>query len=149
MRPLAALMVLPLASCVTYQARPIHPEHSARKLARRSLRDPRLLHFIVIEERHEGPPRWNLETLSLVATYERPDLSLATARFDEARAGERIAAQLPNPTLSFQPTYNTTTTVPSPWKVGPVVSFLIRAFGSRPALMARAGARVLKRRANP
>ena len=134
------LLVVPLAGCATYRARPINPETSARALVARSLSDPRLLRFLAIEEHRAGTPRWNLETLTLVATYERPDMPLATARLGEARAREITAAVLPNPTLSFRSTYNTTTTVPSPWKVGPIVSFLIRAFGVRPALIARAQA---------
>jgi len=137
---LSVLLVLPLAGCATYRARPIHPETSARALAARRLSDPRLLRFLAIEDHRAGPPRWNLETLTLVATYERPDMPLATAELGAARAREITAAELPNPTLSLQPTYNTTTTVPSPWKVGPVVSFLIRSFGVRPALIARARA---------
>ena len=139
-RVLAVLIVFALASCATYRARPLHPEATARSLAARSLTDPRLLDFLAIEQHRVGPPQWNLETLSLVATYERPDMPLATAQWGEAKAGEVTAAELPNPTLSFQPTYDTTTTILSPWKVGPVVSFLIRAFGVRPALIARARA---------
>ena len=140
-RVLAALVVFALASCATYRARPIHPEATARSLAARSLTDLRLLHFIAIEEHRAGPPQWNLETLALVATYERPDMPLAIAQLGEAKAGEIAAAELPNPALSFQPTYNTTANLPSPWKVGPVISFLIRAFGVRPALISRARAR--------
>ena len=138
---LAVLVALPLASCATYRAHPLHPEVSARSLTERSLHDPRLLRFLAIEEHRASPPRWNLETLTLVATYERPDMQLVAARFAEAKAGELTAAELPNPTLSFRPAYNTTTIVPSPWKVGPVVSFLIRSIGVRPALIARARAR--------
>ena len=139
-RALAVLIVLPLSACATYRAHPLHPEASARALAARNLTDPRLLHFLAIEEHRAGSPHWNLETLTLVATYDRPDMSLASAQWDEAKAGEITAAELPNPTLSFQPSYNTTSAVPSPWKVGPVVSFLIRAFGVRPALIARSRA---------
>ena len=139
-RRLAVLLVLPLTSCATYRARPIHPETTARALAARSLSDPRLLRFIKVEEHRAGPPRWNLKTLTLVATYERPDMPLATAQWGVAKAHEITAAELPNPTLSFQPSYNTTTTVPSPWKVGPVVSFLIQSLGERPALKAQARA---------
>lgn len=134
------LLALPLASCATYRARPIHPEASARALAARSLGDPRLLRFLAIEEHRAGPPRWNLETLTLAALYERPDMPLATAKLGEARAQEITAAELPNPTLSLRPTYDTTTAFPSPWKVGPIVGFLIRAYGVRPALIARAQA---------
>ncbi len=138
---LAVLVVLPLVSCATYRARPLHPEASARSLTERNLHDPRLLRFLAIEEHRAGSPRWNLGTLTLVATYERPDMPLVAARLAEAKAGELTAAELPNPVLSFRPSYNTTTIAPSPWKVGPVVSFLIRSFAVRPALIARARAR--------
>lgn len=137
---LVALLVLPLASCATYQARPIHPGTSARALAARSLTDPRLLRFLAIQVHRARPPRWNLETLTLVATYERPQMPLANAQWGEAKAGEITAAELPNPTLSLQPTYNATTPVPSPWKIGPVISFLIRPLAVRPALIAQARA---------
>ncbi len=134
------LLTLAIASCATYRDRPIDAATTAAALSRRSLADPRLLRFIAIEQRHSGPPRWNLNTLTLVATYERPDIPLATAELGEAAAGEITAAELPNPTLSIMPTYNTTTTTPSPWTVGPAVSFLIQSFGSRSALIAQARA---------
>ncbi|EQD40865.1 outer membrane efflux protein, partial [mine drainage metagenome] len=140
-RCLVALLALCVAGCATYRAQPIHPEQSARALAARSLTNPRLRRFLALEAHRRGPPRWNLETLTLVAIYERPDMPLAVGRLAEAKAGQITAAQLPNPTLSLRPAYNTTTMVPSPWKVGPIVSFLIRAFGVRPALIARARAR--------
>ena len=139
-RCLLVLLVPFLASCATYRARPIHPGTTARKLGTRSLSDPRLLRFIAAEEHRAGPPRWNLETLTLVATYERPNMPLTMARLGEAKAQEITAAELPNPTLSLRPSYNATTTVPSPWKVGPVVSFLIQSLGMRAALEARARA---------
>ena len=39
-----------------------------------------------------------------------------------ARAGVTAARQIPNPSLDFGITYNGTTTVPSPWTVGPKIS---------------------------
>jgi outer membrane protein TolC len=139
-RGVAVLLVLALAGCATYRARPLRPEAAAHALTARRLTNPRLLRFLAIEEHRSGPPRWDLNTLTLVATYERPDRALAAARSGEAKAGEITAAELPNPTLSIEPAYDTTQTVPSPWKVGPIISFLIRAFGVRPALIARARA---------
>ncbi len=139
-RRLVALLVVPLAGCATYRAQPIHPERSADALVARSLADPRLRRFLAIEEHRVGSPRWNLATLTLVAIYERPEMPLASAQLAEAIAGEITAGELPNPTLSFRPAYNTTSAVPSPWKVGPIVGFLIRAFGVRPALISRAKA---------
>ncbi len=136
------LSALALSGCATYQARPLHPARSADALSRRNLTDPRLERFLEIQEHRPGPPRWDLETLTLVALYERPDLSVAAARLDVSKAAEISAAELPNPVLSLSPTYNATTRTPSPWKVGPVVSFLIQSYGARPARMAAARAQV-------
>ncbi|MDA8257799.1 MAG: TolC family protein [Betaproteobacteria bacterium] len=129
-----------LAGCASYTPRPLDPAKTAAALNRRSLTDPRLLRFLAAEQHRDGPPRWDLDTLALVAVYERPDMPLAEARLREARGGETTAAALPNPTLSIAPTYDTTTTA-SPWTVGPVVTFLIQSWGARPARIARARAR--------
>ena len=138
---LAVVLLLPLAGCASYHARPVNPALSATALSQRSLSDPRLRHFLAIEQQSTEPPRWNLATLTFVAMYERPELPLATARLGVATAGKITAAELPNPRLSLSPSYNTTTTTPSPWKVGPVITFLIQAFGERPAQIAQAKAR--------
>ncbi len=128
-----------LAGCATYTPRPLNPAKTAAALSRRGLSDPRLLRFLAAEQHRAGPLRWNLDTLTLAAIYERPDMPLATAKLREARAGETTAAALPNPTLSIAPTYDTTT-IASPWTVGPIVTFLIQPYGARPARIARARA---------
>ncbi|TAL52740.1 TolC family protein [Pandoraea sp.] len=129
-----------LSGCASYTPRPLDPGKTAAALTRRNLSDPRLLRFLTTEQHRNGPPQWNLDTLALVAVYERPDMSVAKARLREAQGGETTAAALPNPTLSIAPTYDTTVTS-SPWTVGPIVSFLIQSYGARPARIARARAR--------
>ena len=142
--PLSAILLsLQLSACASYRAHPIDPDASARRLVAKSLKDPRLLRFIAAEEKRRGDvPRWNIETLALVALYERPQMPVAKAELAFAQGGELTAKELPNPTLSLLPTYNTTTGFPSPWKVGPIVTFLIDSYGARPARIARARARV-------
>ena len=137
--PAALIASALLAGCASYTPRLLNPEKTAAALSRRSLSDPRLLRFLAAEQGHTGPLRWNLDTLTLVATYERPDMPLGTAKLREAQAGETTAAALPNPTLSIAPTYDTTTTA-RPWTVGPVVTFLIQSYGARPARIAQARA---------
>jgi len=140
-RGLCSVLLLALLSgCASYHARPLHPAADAAALTGRSLSDPRLLRFITIEEHRAGPVRWNLQSLTLAAVYERPEMKMAAATLGVAKAGEVTAAALPNPRLSLSPTYNATTLTPSPWTVGPVVTFLIQSFGVRPALMAQARA---------
>ena len=140
-RGLCSVLLLALLSgCATYRALPLHPAADAAALTGRSLSDPRLLRFIAIEEHRAGPVRWDLRALTLAALYERPDMKIAAAGLGAAKAGEVTAAALPNPSLSLSPTYNATTLTPSPWTVGPVVTFLIQSFGVRPGLMAQARA---------
>ncbi len=138
--PAAWLVCALLGGCASYTPRPLHPDQTAQALEGRTLSDPRLLRFLASQTHQVGPPRWNLATLSLVAVYERPDMPLAEASLQEARATETTAAALPNPTLQLAPTYDTTTAAP-PWTVGPVVSFLIQSYGARPARIAQARAR--------
>ena len=111
---LAALLLVLLAQCASYRARPIDPAVTAAALTRRSLSDPRLLRFFAIDQRHQDPPRWNLETLTLVALYERPEMPIAEATLQAAAAGEITAAMLPNPVLSLSAKYDTTTSL-IPW----------------------------------
>ena len=126
-----------LAGCASYAPRPLHPRRSASALRQRSLSDPRLLRFLAVEQHRSGAPRWNLATLSLVAVYERPDMPIARERLGEARAAAITAAELPNPTLSIAPTYDTTS---HGWKAGPLIDFLLEPYGARPARIARAHA---------
>jgi outer membrane protein, heavy metal efflux system len=141
---LTILLLLTLSACASYRARPIDPNATLPRLLAKSLKDPRLLHFIAAaEERAGDAPRWNLDTLTLVALYERPDMPIASAELAVEKGGEITAKELPNPALSLEPTYNTTTSFASPWKdVGPIVTFLIDSYGARPARIARARARV-------
>lgn len=137
-RMLGAL-VLPaaLAGCATYHSRPINPTAAGHKLLARRLTDPRLLKFLAAMGQRTTPPRWGLETLTLVAVYERPELKIANASLSVALANELTARALPNPTLSLSPTYNASSFIPSPWKVGPLVTFLIQSYGARPAQIAQ------------
>lgn len=137
----ALLISALLAGCASYTPRPLDPQKSAAALSQRSLSDPRLLRFLAAEQHRDGPPRWNLDTLTRVAVYERPQMPLAEARLREALGSKTTAAALPNPTLAIAPTYDATTSGP-PWTVGPVVTFLIQSYGARPARVALADARV-------
>ncbi|HEX3983839.1 MAG TPA: TolC family protein [Acidisoma sp.] len=108
----------------------------------RSLQDPGLLKFIRTDLRRTSVPmRWDLDALITAAVYERPNMKIAAAEVRMAQGGERTAAEWPNPVLAIAPTYNTTAVLPSPWKVGPVITELLKTAGKRPAAMAEARAR--------
>jgi cobalt-zinc-cadmium efflux system outer membrane protein len=139
-RPVAFLLVLILGGCASYQAKPLSPERSAAAFGARSLADPGLRHFV---ETGLGrpfdawpPARWDFSTLMLVAFYEHPDLDVARARWATAQAGRLTARQRPNPTVGFQPAYDTTT--PPPWILGLALDIPIETAGKRGYRIAQA-----------
>lgn len=134
------ILVTALAGCATYRRKPIDAAVTGRALQARSLTDPRLLKFLAAMGQRHPPLRWGLKTLTLVAVYERPTLRIANADLSVALANGLTARALPNPTLSLAPTYNASNFVPSPWKIGPLVTFLIESYGARPALIAESRA---------
>ena len=135
-----------LAGCAHYKPAPINPSASASELLARRLNQPELLRFLAaMDVRPEG--RWGLRALTLVAVYERPALTISTFSYDAAQASVAVAGQIPNPTLSLAPTFNATQTVPSPIKIGPVISFLVSNLGARQAGIAAARDRAAAARA--
>lgn len=131
-----------LGGCASYHARPLNPSASAASLQARSLSNPRLLRFVAVDlRRPEETLKWDLPALTAAAVYERPDMKIAAAQVRVAQGNEITAAEWPNPVLGLSPTYNTTTVVPSPWKIGPVITELLTTAGKRPAAIAEARAR--------
>jgi len=106
-----ALLCCGLAvGCAHYQARPVSPEQTAAALESRTLEDPGLRSFIdknLHRDSAAGPPRvWDFEMLTLAALYYHPDLEVARAEWEVARAGIQTAGGRLNPTLSAAPGYN-------------------------------------------
>jgi len=131
-----------LQGCASYSARPLDPAASARSLQTRSLSDPDLLRFVAANTRPASSPvRWNLAALTAAAMYERADIRIAAGQILAAEAGERTAAEWPNPVLSLSPSYYAALFEPSPWEVGPTITQLIETAGKRSAELARARAR--------
>jgi cobalt-zinc-cadmium efflux system outer membrane protein len=128
-----------LQGCARYQAQPLDAAASARGLQTRSLNDPDLLHFVSVNlGRKVSPVRWDLAALTAAAAYERADAKIAIGQIQAAEAGERTAAEWPNPVLSLTPSYYTALFDPSPWEAGPSVSQLIQTAGKRSATIAEA-----------
>ncbi len=124
---------LGLAGCAAYRPQPINPAATAAALEARRLNDPGLMKFL-----HRADPTrhgWTLERLTLVGLYERPEILIAEDQKLIAESFLQTATALPNPTMSLTPTYNTTNLMPSPWKIGPIFSFMLSSLAKRPALM--------------
>lgn len=131
-----------LSSCASYQPQPLSASQNAQAIEARSLTDPRLHAFIDAARGEESSaetasstahvPTWDLATLTLAALYYHPNLDIARARWDQARAGIATAHQIPNPSLSFEDlSYGSPTHSPAEWTVAPVINFLIETAGKR------------------
>lgn len=104
-----------LVGCAHFQPRPISAEKTAADFEARSLSDTNLEQFLEVNLPPDDPSRrsWNLRALTLVAFYYHPDLAVARAQWAVTQAGQITAGERPNPSISFTPTYDTTT--PPPW----------------------------------
>lgn len=131
-----------LTGCARFTPQPLSPGDRADQFERRSLSGEALRRYA---ETHLGrafpswpPPAWDLETLTLAAFYFNPDLAAARAGYAAVAAGEATAAQLPNPTVSVNPVYNTTTALPTPWLVTAALDVPLETAGKRGHRRARA-----------
>jgi cobalt-zinc-cadmium efflux system outer membrane protein len=140
---------LALGSCVSVPREPIDPAESARRLTSRSLQDPRIAQAL---ERAGLPlpeqSGWSLDALTVVAWTLRPDVVIAAEDIAASSAAERVARQIPNPTVSLGPgylTHNANQNV-SPWVMSTAVGFTIETGGKRSirAAQARATTQTLK-----
>jgi cobalt-zinc-cadmium efflux system outer membrane protein len=128
-----------LAGCAHFKSEPISPEKTASDFDARSLADQNLRAFL--ETNHivaEWPNRsWGLNALTLVAFYYQPALAEARSQYAAVRAAEVTAGGRPNPTLSFTPTYDTTTS--PPWIPTVSLDIPIETAGKRSKRIAQAG----------
>ena len=98
------------AGCAHYEAKPISPAETASALESRSLDDPGLRSFLEKNLQRDpaaGAARaWDFAMLTLAALYYHPDLEVARAEWDVARAAIQTAGGRPNPTLNVTPGLN-------------------------------------------
>ena len=109
--------------CVTFHAKPLVPERTAETFESRTLTDPALRAFIE-KNLHSAaapwpPETWDFTLLSLAAFYYHPDLDVARAEWDVAKAGQVTAGERPNPNLNIAPEYAVNEPAgSSPWVAG-------------------------------
>lgn len=129
-------LTVALASCATYQARPIKPATSAAAFEARSLHDPGLQAFLRKQTSASSTlqPVWNVQTLTRVAFYYQPELDVARAQWKAARAAAITAGARPNPSLDFTNQYGVDApNGVSPWTIGPAFLVPIETAGKRNA----------------
>jgi outer membrane protein, heavy metal efflux system len=131
-------------SCATYRPAPLKPAEAAHQFAERTLAGPDLCRYLranLAAGLSACPPtRWNLADLTLAGFFYSPDLAVAEAKLNVARAAIITAGQRPNPTIGIGPVY-TASGIPSfaPWAIGAAeLNFPIETAGKRGYRIAQA-----------
>ncbi len=120
-----------LCGCVRFQPKPLSPVGAADQFERRTLNDERLRRFFEANHQTNAWPRksWDLDALTLAAFYYHPDLDVVRAKWGAASAALVTAGERPNPSVSFAPTYDTTTR--PPWILGLSFDIPVETAGKR------------------
>lgn len=125
-----------LVSCVSFHSKPISPVRTLSDFQARKLDNPGLRKFLETNLKKEidsWPLKtWDFETLSLVALYYHPDLDVARAQWDVAKAKVVTAGGRPNPSFQVLPELvsNAATGI-SPWILGFSLDIPIETAGKR------------------
>lgn len=126
-----------LGGCATYQPQPLSAPDAETAFERRTLDDPALRQFV---SRHGAPElatnrppaAWDLRRLTLAAFFQHADIEVARAKLAAAEAGLVTAGARPNPTIGFNPTFDTNpVNGVSPWTLGFTLDLPIETAGKR------------------
>ncbi|MGB9711786.1 MAG: TolC family protein [Dissulfurimicrobium sp.] len=125
-----------VSGCAAFHPRSISPSQTLLAFESRTLDNQGLREFM---EKDLGrkitpwpPTSWNIETLTLAALYYHPEMNVASARWETARARVISAGARPNPVAGFTPEYNTKTAGGlSPWTLGFNLDLPIETAGRR------------------
>jgi len=110
------VIVVLTPGCIQFTSREVRLAERADRFERRSFDRPQLQTFL-----HEHGLRasadgvWDFESLAIVANYYHPNLDVARAELDAARAAEITAGAKPNPSLGISAARNTSSGAISPW----------------------------------
>jgi len=105
-----------LASCVSYQPKPLHPEKSAAALVSRRL---------------DGSKHWTLTELTQLGIKQHASVAVAETKLSAARAAGITAGTRPNPVASISPTLVTNPGSSSPWVFGFSLDVPVETAGKR------------------
>jgi outer membrane protein TolC len=132
------------AGCAHYEPRNLRPDGAAAQFDARRLDDPSLKAFV--SQYGARPAEWppsqcDLDSLTLLAFYYHPDLAVARAQWEVARAGIETARARPNPSVTFTPAYDTQIpNNPSPWIIPVTFDIPLETAGKRGKRIAEAAA---------
>lgn len=127
------LLAMLCSSCASFKAKPLDAARSASDLQGRTLNDAGLRKYIAENSGRMGVKGvgWGLGKLTLAALWLHPDLAVARAELSAAEAGRITAGERPNPTVSWSPGYNSSTSGISPWILGFGLDVPIETAGKR------------------
>ena len=125
-----------LAGCAGVNRPPVlSSSQNSHRLLSRTLAQSELQDFINANLSHSlksWPPKvWDLDLLTLAAFYYHPDLDLAKAQWNTAKAAVITAGGSPNPSFGFTPEFITNPGGISPWIQSFNLDFPIETAGKR------------------
>jgi cobalt-zinc-cadmium efflux system outer membrane protein len=123
-----------LIGCVRFTPQPLSPVDAAAAFESHSLTNESLRRFMETNGATGEWPRsvWRLPDLTLAAFYYHPDVALARAQWESAKAAEITAGQRPNPSVTVTPGYDSQIPgAPSPWIVPLSFDLPIETAGKR------------------
>lgn len=142
MRFVPGLGLLLIAGCVSYTARPIEPQANARALEQRTLESADVHQFVEHSLGHPvepwPPSQWTLDVLTAASMHLNPQVAVARAEYDTARAAIVTAGERPNPTASASVEHKPSGIEPSPWVTSYGIDVPIEWPGKRRARIASA-----------
>ncbi len=119
-----------LSGCAAPAGQRLGPEASAARIEQHSLQDPQLRAFLDAS----GLPylgSWNIDRLTLAALYFRPEMKVADAQLELAKAGIKTARERPNPLGSFSVEHASPADFASPWTIGAAIGIVLELFHKR------------------
>ncbi|HET6202460.1 MAG TPA: TolC family protein [Planctomycetota bacterium] len=120
-----------IGACTSYESRPIRPAATEAEFRNRALSDPGLIAYLASRIPNR-PPAWTVDTLTLVAFYDHPELDVARARVGLAEAGVVRAGARPNPSVALSPGLSTNAPAGTrPWILGFAFDVPVETAGKR------------------
>ncbi len=136
------LVAAMVAGCIHFQPKPLSPPAVLSAIESRRLDDPDLGSFLRVNQQAAAwpPSAWDLTALTLVAFYYHSDLDVARGQWAAARAAVVTAGERPNPGISLETGYNSTTiaSLITPWILTLGLDFTVETAGKRGYRLAEA-----------
>jgi len=104
-------LIIAVSGCAHFQDKPLLPSENLNAFEYRRLESEDLKTYIQSKDDNKEWPlkAWGLSNLTLAAFFYHPSLDVARAQYAVSKGNLKTAGQLPNPTFSINPGYNSST----------------------------------------